>query len=104
MRSRSPITDVGGYQVELAAGPHTLSFTQVVSTQMVHASIVDPRGENIGNDYAANPGALFDYEFTVKNAGIHFINVADFVRGPDSFAVGNRPAALSEQYVFSVIE
>jgi hypothetical protein len=92
------------YQVELATGPHTLSFTQVVSSQMVHASIVDPRGVSIGNDYAANAGALFDLEFNVKNAGIHFINLGDFARGPASFAVGERPAALSEQYVFSVIE
>jgi hypothetical protein len=106
-RPYSSATDkpyVDWYQVELATGPHTLSFTQVVSSQMVHASIVDPRGENRANDYAANAGALLDIEFTVKNAGIHYINVGDFRSGPSSFAVGERPAALSEQYVFSVIE
>jgi hypothetical protein len=92
------------YQVELATGQHTLSFTQVVSSQQVSVRIVDSRGENVGNDYAANAGALFDYEFAVKNAGVHFISVADFRGAPGSFAVGKRRASLSEQYVFSVIE
>ena len=92
------------YQVELATGPHTLSFTQVVSTQKASVWITDPRGENLGSGYAANAGALFDYEFEVKNAGTHYIRVADFSSGPGSFSVGKRRASLSEQYVFSVIE
>jgi hypothetical protein len=92
------------YQVELATGPHSLSFTQVVSTQQVSVQVIDPRGENLGNGYSSNTGALFDYEFEVKNAGTHFIKVGDFRGGPDGFAVGKRPASLSEQYVFSVIE
>ena len=92
------------YQVELATGQHTLSFTQVVSTQEVFVKILNPRGENIGTGNARNAGALFDYEFQVKDAGPHFISVSDFRGAPGSFDVGKRPASLSEQYVFSVIE
>lgn len=92
------------YRVELAAGQHTLSFTRVVSSQQVSVQIINPRGENVGGGHARNAGALFDYPFEVKNAGTHFIRVADFFDAPGSFSVGKRRASLSEQYVFSVIE
>ena len=92
------------FQVELAPGAHTISFTQVVSSQQVWVGVTNPRGESVTNGYARNAGALFDLAFDAKIAGTYFFRVADFNSGPSSFVVGKEPAHVSGSYAFTIVE
>jgi hypothetical protein len=92
------------YSAELSEGAHTISFSQVVATQRLDVEIKNPRGEKIASGYSANGGALFDLDFEASMPGTYQFLVTDFIRGPGSFATGNRPAWLTQSYRFEIIE
>jgi hypothetical protein len=92
------------YSAELSAGAHTLSFSEVVATQRLDVEIRNARGEKIASGYSTDRGALFDLDFEANTPGIYKVLVNDFIRGPGSFATGNRPASLAQSYTFKIIE
>jgi hypothetical protein len=92
------------YSAELSEGAHTISFSEVVATLRLDVEIKNPRGEKIASGYSANGGALFDLDFEANMPGTYQFLVTDFIRGPGSFATGNRPAALTQSYTFEIIE
>lgn len=92
------------YAAELSEGDHTISFSKVVDSQRVDVEVRNPRGEKIASGYAQNGGALFDLGFKANMPGTYVFLVTDFINGPGSLTIGNRPAALSQSYTFKIIE
>jgi hypothetical protein len=92
---------VDWYKVELTAGSHVFHLTAVPEDLNVRASLSDSGRVDLATQHAPNRGAIFDFSFDVKTAGIYFFVVDSFGDLP-ILVNGTKPRFLGEPYKFQI--
>jgi hypothetical protein len=90
------------YQIDVAAGQHTVKVTTVPSDLYPVFQVTDSSGAIINSSsHGANRGAMFNFGFTAASAGTYYLRVENFVDQTLVYA-GTKAASYNEQYKFQV--
>ena len=90
------------YQIDVAAGQHTVKVTNVPSDLYPVFQITDSSGAIINSSsHGPNRGATFNFGFTAAAAGTYYLRVENFVDQSVVYT-GSEAASYEEQYKFQV--